>query len=342
MAAEVRLPSLPTGFRRRLLLAIPPIIVLLVLYNSTTVYVEPGEFAIKQIYLGPSQGIQTDILGPGLHGVIPGYERLHVFPRGLHLLEFNDNTLQASADAIYAPSINIQTSEGYRVVVDVSVAYRIVDPYKLITTVGPGDLYETALIRPRSDQVLRQKLGELNAEQFYAGALRREKAYEAKELLEKELAPAGLQVWSVMVRQYAYDERYQNAIEQRKIQDQMVFKNRAEALAAAEEAEKDRVTAEGQARIAVETQRGASEVDKIDAEADLYARKRVADGDLLVELAKAESQRMENDALSAAGASNVVGLKMAAALGNVQMIVVPTDGPGAVNPLNLDSLTKGW
>ena len=342
MAVKVKLPQFLGSRVRLVVLTLVALVGLVIFYNSVTVYVKPGEFAVRQVYVGPGQGIQSEVIGPGLHAVITGYERLHVLPRTLQLLEFNDDRVQASAEAAYAPSINIQTSEGYRVVVDITVAYRIVDPYKVVTTVGPGTLYETSLVRPRSDQVLRQKLGELNAEQFYSGPLRRQKAYEARVLLEQELPPAGIQVWNVMVRHYHYDERYQQAIEQRKIQDQTVFKNRAEALASVEEAEKNRVEAEGKARVDVETQRGESDVKKINAEADLYARKRVAEGDLLVELAKAEAKRMENDALTAAGASNVVGLKMADALNNVQVIIIPTDGPGSTNPLDLDNLTRGW
>jgi regulator of protease activity HflC (stomatin/prohibitin superfamily) len=190
--------------------------------------------------------------------------------------------------------------------------------------------------------VLRQKLGELDAEQFYEGTLRRQKALEARDLLGEELAASGIQVWNVMVREYRYDDRYQEAIEQRKIQDQTVFKNRAEALAAQEEAEKNRVAAEGQAIVDVEKERGSAEVRMIDAEADLYSRKRGAEGDMLVALARAEAKKLENDALSAAGASNVVGLRMAEALQNTKVIVVPTDGPNAVNPLDLERLLREW
>ena len=317
-------------------------VVSVVMANAFAVYVRPYEFAVRQVYFGPGQGMQAQIYGPGLHLVIPGYEQFHVFPRNLRILEFNDETALASEEASYAPSINIQTSEGYRVVVDVTIAYRILDPYKVIMAVGPGNIYETSLVRTRADPVLRQKLGELDAQQFYEGSLRRQKAIEARDLLASELDEKGIQVWSVMIRHYRYDERYQEAIEQRKIQDQTVFKNRAEALAATEGAEKNRVGAEGQAIVDVEKMRGTSEVRKIEAEADLYARKRIAEGDLLVELAKAEAKRMEGDAMSAAGASNIVGLEMAAALENTKVIIVPTDGPNAVNPLDLERLVKGW
>lgn len=318
------------------------LVVLTVAYNANTTSIDPSEMAVRQVYIGPGQGVQDKVYGPGVHLVIPGYEKLHVFPRKLQVLEFNDNQLQASDEATNAPSIHIQTSEGYRVIVDVSVLYRIVDPYKVITAVGPGAAYESRLVRPRAETVLRQTLGQLDAEQFYQGTLRRQKSWEARDLLSKELEPDGIAIWAVLVRHYSYDERYQDAIENRKIQDQMVFKNRAEAIAAQEEAEKNRVLAAGQAIVDVEKERGNAEIQKINADADLYARKKNADGDLLVQLAEAEAKRLQNDALSAAGASNVVGLEMADAIQQTKVIIVPTDGSNAVNPLDLDRLIQGW
>lgn len=315
-----------------------------VLYAMFTTDVAPDEFAVRQVYLGGegTRGIRDDIYGPGLHFVMPGYERLHKFPRGMQLLEFNDNDITTSDTSLVAPSIRIQTSEGYQVTVDVTIAYRIVDPVNVIKSVGPGNLYESSLMIPRSDKFLRQKLGELNAEEFYSGPLRREKAEEARRMLAADIGSAGIQVWNVMVRHYTYDSRYQEAIEQRKIQDQTVFKNRAEAVSASREAEKNRVLAEGSAGIEVEKERGRSEVKKIRADADLYYRQRLAEADLLVALAEAEGTRLENEALQVAGASNMVGLKMAEVVENAQIIVVPTDGPGGVNPLDLDDLIRGW
>jgi regulator of protease activity HflC (stomatin/prohibitin superfamily) len=314
----------------------------LFLYVAFTTYIPPNELAVRQVYVGPGKGMHEELYGPGLYFVMPGYERLHRFPRDMWLLEFNDSKISASETATVQPAIRIQTSEGYQVTVDVAIAYRVVDPYKTIRAVGPGQLYESALMIPRSDKVLRQKLGQLNAEDFYSGDLRRRKAEEARTLLAEELESAGIQIWSVMVRHYNYDQRYQDAIEQRKIQDQTVFKNRAEAVSAVREAEKNRVLAEGQAIVDVEKQRGEGEVQKIDADADLYYRQKVAEGNLMVALAEAEGTRLENAALQAAGASNLVGLEMAKALQGAKVIVVPTDGASGKNPLNLDSMLTGW
>ena len=316
----------------------------IVVYFSLTVRVGADEFAVRQVFLGPSQGVQEGTYGPGLHFVIPGYERLHVYSRELQSLELVNSTSVSAVrtDAYQGSSISIQTSEGYRVDVDVSVLYRVVDPYSVLTQVGPGRLYVTSVVVPRSDKILRQTLGQLNAEEFYSDRLRVMKAEEARALLEEEFSPLGIQVWSVLIREYRYDERYQQAIEDRKIQDQTVFKNQAEAIAASRDAERERVVAEGKATIQVELERGRAEVRRIKAEADRYYRERVAEGNKLVELARAEGDRLENEALQVAGASNIVGLEMAEALTGAEVIVVSTTGAGGVNPLDLDSLIQGW
>ena len=121
-----------------------------------TTNVKPNEFAIRQILLGPNKGISTELLGPGLHLVFHPTSGCTPTAAKFKILDFNDNLDQASTLGKYAPSIRIQTSEGYQVTVDVTVAYRITDPYKVITNVGLGKLYETALVRPRADRYLRR------------------------------------------------------------------------------------------------------------------------------------------------------------------------------------------
>jgi regulator of protease activity HflC (stomatin/prohibitin superfamily) len=317
---------------------------------SLTQKVASEEVGVLQVYFGPNKGVHKELYGPGLHMVVPGYERLHVFPRDLQVLDLNDQEIawvereggSFPADYKLAPSIRIQTSEGYQVTVDVTMLYRVVDPYAVVTKVGAGRIYETKVVARRADKILRQTLGRLDAEDFYDDHRRMIAAEEARDLLKKDLAEWGIQVFAVLLRDYIYDERYQEAIEQRKIQDQKVFKNKAEAVAANREAEKNRTLAEGKATIDVEIERGRSEVRKIRADADLYYRQRLAEGDLKVALAEAEGTRLENAALQSAGASNMVGLRMAEALDGTQVIVVSTTGPGAVNPLDLEQLIEGW
>lgn len=342
------LPTVRAG-RRALWVVLPAVLVACAaLWFVFAQPIEADQVGVRQIYLGPNKGVQDgDPVGPGLHLVIPGYERLHVFPRDMQTLDFNDTEREAAKrrlgeDYRWAPSIRIQTSEGYQVTVDVTVLYRVTDPQVVLTKVGSGRLFETEVVQRRADKILRQVLGALNAEAFYDDAVRIAKVAEAREALQGEVGEWGITIFDVLLREYSYDARYQEAIEQRKIQDQRVFKNQAESAAASRRAEKDRVIAEGRARIQVEGERGRSEVRRIAAEADRYYREKIAQGDLLVALAEAEGTELENQALRAVGAANLVGLQMAEVLDGVDIIIVPTTGPGAVNPLDLDALVGGF
>ena len=87
----------------------------------------------------------------------------------------------------------------------------------------------------------------------------------------------------------------------------------------------------------VELEKGQAYVTKKRAEKDLYFRKKTAEANLLVKLAEAEKVRLKNEALRGKGAERMVGLKMADVYKGLDVIILPSDGPTAVNPLNLDS-----
>jgi regulator of protease activity HflC (stomatin/prohibitin superfamily) len=340
-------PGTPGARRTRVLWLLISILVVFVFgYNACTTYVRPGEAGVKQIKFGMGKGIEPVIYGVGLHYVGVG-ETMHKFPTRLQALELTNSRSESAGLGDVeghrtSSAINIQTSEGYNVRVDATVLYRISDPLKVMSAIGPGRVFEDSAVIPRATQDLRRTLGELDAEDFYRGTKRMEKAREAQVQLSAELKDKGIEVVQVFVRKYVYDQRYQNAIEQRKIQDQTVYKNEAEAKSATAAAARNKIVAEGAAAVQVELSRGEAEVKKLEAEADLYRRKRAADGDLLVKLADAQGTELQNQALRGVGSENMVGLRMAEALRNTQVIVLPTDGEGGTNPLDLRSMLKRW
>src|SRR4029079_6023060 len=136
-----------------------------------------------------SAGIKNERYGPGLHFVTAGVERLHLFPSDLQVMSFSDSSSEMSRAVRNAPAIKVQTSDGYNVVLDVSVLYRIVDPYRVFTEAGPGRAFENKLVVPRANRILRKTLGELNSEEFYAGPKRIEKSRAAQTQLAVELEP---------------------------------------------------------------------------------------------------------------------------------------------------------
>ncbi len=311
-------------------------------WNACFSYVRPGQWGVKQVVFGAKQGVHAEIYPPGLHLLTPGAERMHLFSADLQVLEMSDSAAPSAhiPNLRQVPALKIQTSEGYTVSVDVTVLYRIEDAHQVMTQIGPGRLYEDSVVIPRAEQQLRRTFGELDAEEFYKGDTREKAADQAQKLLSEELTTRGIKVTHVLVRQYRYDSRYQAAIEGRKIQDQTVFKNQAEAQAAQAEAEKNRIVAEGAANVATESARGEAEVQKLRSEAELYRRTKAAEGELIVRLAKAQGIELENKALRGQGSENMVGLRMAETLRGVEVLVLPSDGEGGTNPLDLNQMLR--
>jgi regulator of protease activity HflC (stomatin/prohibitin superfamily) len=295
---------------------------------------------VKQVYYGSGAGIKKELYGPGLHFVTAGVERLYLFPRDLEVVNFSDSHSEVSQNQKSAPSVKLLTSDGYSVGLDVTILYRIDDAYKVFTEAGPGKAYEDKLVVPRADRILRKTLGELNAEQFYAGPKRIEKSKVAHDQLAEELKAYGIALEALLVRRYVYDQKYQALIEGRKVKDQTVFWRQAEANAEIEKRKRDTIIAEGAAAAKTELERGAAEVQKLRASANLYERQQASAGKLLVETAEATGIKLESDALQTAGAENVVGLKMAEVLRGVRVLVLPSDGKDGLNPLDVGELMK--
>jgi regulator of protease activity HflC (stomatin/prohibitin superfamily) len=230
---------LRTGFFRT---AILPILVLILLVKvlmwTCLTYVGPAEFGIKVVrvpVLG-ARGVHKEVYKAGFHLVLKPFdiEKVYIFPKDLQVLDLTGAREEAAREARVSKAAHIQTSDGFFVDVDVSILYNITDPYLVFTRLGIGRLFETNGIVPRAEPVLKQTLGELTTEEFYNSPLRTEKVQLAKDLLNRDLIQYGLNVDNVVVRYFRYTDEIQKNIEEKKLKDQLVFKNQAEGRAASE------------------------------------------------------------------------------------------------------------
>lgn len=307
-------------------------------------YVEPYEYGIKEVKIGVNRGVQQKVYTAGYAFLIPfGMERMHVFPRNVMALEltaFPEEKTKNMTSRYFVKEAKIQTSDGFYVDVDVTILYKIVDPYKLITTLGPGELFLQGGILPKAEPILKQAFGELTTEDFYNSPLRTEKSLKARDLLDAELEPKGIKVDHVLVRYFKYSDEIQRNIEDKKLQDQLVFRNQAEAKAAIEGATLARVTQEGEMIVKVALEGGKAYKVKREAERDLYTRQRKAEGDLQVKLAEAKRAELKRTGLQGVGADRMVAMKMAEVLQGLETIVVPSGGESGFNPLDLSQVLE--
>lgn len=300
------------SFALKLLLIVSP---LLFLRACLVTYVAPDQIGMRQIAFGPNKGLQKTLVRAGYRRQIAGYEKIQTFPRNIQLIEFTSDEGERGADHRTVGAINVPTVDGYPVAVDLTVIYRVADPFLVVSRFGFGRAYEDNVVIRLTDPAVKQHLGELRAEEFYRDQ-RLAKAQALKTELAARFKENGIQLADVLIRQYDYPETFQSLTEQKKIQDQSVLTNRALAKQAEVDTRLRQTAAQGQNLINIKTAEFQAEITGINAQRDLYERSRHAEADLLVRKAEAQGTELINRAMEGAGSDKLLRLRKGLALLN--------------------------
>jgi regulator of protease activity HflC (stomatin/prohibitin superfamily) len=309
-----------SGRLRRLALPVLVVVVPLLFVRACMItYVPPDRIGMRQVAFGPAKGLAKEPVRPGYRREISGYETIRTFPGDLQVVEFANNPQESSSGSVSGSrshaAVKVPTVDGYPVDVDVTVLYRISDPYRVVSKFGFGNAYEEAVVVRFTDPLLKQFLGELLAEQFYASErLRRVAAL--KHELALRFAENGLALVDVLVSQYTYPATFQDLTEQKTIQDQSVLTNRALGRQAEVQTRLNQVASEGQNLIRVKSAEFAAQITGINANRELYERQKRAEADLLVRSAEASGTESINRAMEGAGSDKLLRLRRGLALLN--------------------------
>lgn len=299
------------GLLLKLLLVISP---LLFLRGCVITYVAPDQIGLRQVAFGPNKGLQKSLVRPGYRRQLRGYETIRTFPRDIQVIEFTNSAAEGGSHRTVS-AINVPTVDGYPVAVDVTVVYRIADPFLVVSKFGFGRAYEDNVVIRFTDPYVKQYLGELRAEEFY-----RDRRLLQAALLKRELAARfkenGVHLADVLIRQYTYPETFQGLTEQKKIQDQSVLTNRALAKQAEVETRLKQMAAQGENLIKVKTAEFQAQITALNAQRDLYERTKHAEADLLVRKAESQGTEMTNRAMEGAGSDKLLRLRKGLALLN--------------------------
>lgn len=296
----------------KLLLLLAP---LLVFRGCFLTYVAPDQIGVRQVAFGPNKGLQKKIISSGYRRQIRGYETVRTFPRDLQIIDFTNNTAERSRDHRTVNAINVPTVDGYPVAVDVTVMYRVADPFLVVSKSGFGRGYEDNVVIRFTDPIVKQFLGELRAEEFYRDQ-RLAKARDLKTALSERLTAHGLRLTDVIIRQYDYPDTFQALTEQKKLQDQSVLTNRALAKQAEVETRLKLAAQQGENAINFRTAEFQAQITDLNAQRALYERSKHAEADLLVRKAEASGTEMMNRAMEGAGSDKLLRLRKGLALLN--------------------------
>ena len=335
--------SKPPGCAGWLFLLLLVLVVGVVLYFSLN-FVAPKQVGLRVVKEG--LGIWTEgpaaakPLPPGWHPILPWFQEFPKYDKSIQKFEMTDQS-----GGIRTPdhaAIEIRTSDGYRVKVDITILYHVLEGKANLLPAhykNDQDIRDIG-IKGICPGILQNKLSELEkAEDFYSSDLRVQKAQAAVAEMNQVFAPRGLQVLEVLIRDFQFPEQYEEAILRKVLADQLQQVQEALTRAAAAEAVWKRIIAEGDRDAEAERARGTAEAQRLDAEADKVRVERAAEGDRRILEAQAQGRGQITSALAGRGGKAFVGMEYARTLEGVDLIVLPT-GPGGVNPLDVEQMLK--
>ncbi|MFM7202689.1 MAG: SPFH domain-containing protein [Myxococcota bacterium] len=240
--------------------------------------------------------------------------------------------------------LEFKTRDGNDVAVDVTVIYRLIpsEAPKVLQSVGRSDQEIKELImRPLARSLTRDVLNELSSEDVYAGK-KFQAAERARNVLDAALKPYGLTCDNVMLSDHRFHERYQKAINDKKVFDQQVntSKSATENLKREWEAKLEATKGEVERMIAAET--GRAQQLQLEADAHYVSRQKAAEAILAEKRAKAEGVTKLNSALAGAGGRVMVKRKIASALKGKKIVLLPGGSEMGLQKLDVNELLKAY
>jgi regulator of protease activity HflC (stomatin/prohibitin superfamily) len=322
------------------------LVVLLVFWSSCTARVAPNEWGVVQNQFGSKVGIEDRAYGPGLYFTLPG-TTFHTFSREIHELEASydqDESMRKATDARaraavsryfeerqrvlgnetdrVVDALNVQTSDGYAVLADISLLYSISNPVKVARDFGWGNTYVDAFVLNTFRNGVLTTLGKMNAESFYDEKARILAVAEAEGLLRDRFKERGFEVHRLLLRNYRYANTYEKSLHDKKVAVQLAVKNEKERLVNEEKAKLQQIESQGNARITIAESEINAQIARVQGEAQLYEAQVHAKADREIKVAEAEAKRLKAEALAAGGSRYVVGLETAKMFDSIQGAVM--------------------
>jgi regulator of protease activity HflC (stomatin/prohibitin superfamily) len=290
------------------------------------------EVGVRTVKLGvfTKKGVEDKAYPPGSTYIfLPFVNDWHTFDTKLQNLEMT--LTPTSGDRKARDDLLFKTIDGNDIGLDVIIAYRIDPskaPYILQYVARDNKTLREKIVRTVARSKPRDIFGELKTEEFYVAEKREAKAQIAKEVLQEILGPMGIIVERVLTKDYRFNPEYQKAIEDKKVADQRVEKNRSAQHAALEEYKRKLEEAKGEVNKLVANVDGEYRRAKIETDAYFEKQSLLAQATRAEGIAEAEGIRKMNKALTGTGGEALVKLRIADALQDKKIVLLPVSEGG--------------
>jgi len=307
----------------------------------------------KKFSLVGETGVENKVYSPAsMYFFMPFINDWHTFDTKLQNLEMVYE--RGRGDRRTRDDLLFKTIDGNDISLDVIIAYRIdADraPYILQNVAVDNRTLRDKVVRTVARSKPRDIFGELTTEEFYVADKRELQAQRAKDILQEMLGPMGVVVEKVLTKDYRFNQEYQKAIEDKKVADQQVQKNRSAQHAALEEYLRKLEEAKGEVNKMVADADGVYRKAKIEADVYFEKQKLLAEAIRAEGIAEAKGIQEMNNALAGTGGEAFVKLQIAEALQGKKIMLLPvseggmnlktTDINQLINTMGVKSLSKG-
>jgi regulator of protease activity HflC (stomatin/prohibitin superfamily) len=315
--------------------------------DSTEVGVRTRKFT-----LWGEKGVENKTYAPGSTYIfLPFINDWHTFDTKLQNLEMVFES--GRGDRRSRDDLLLKTIDGNDISLDVIIAYRLdadKAPHILQHVADNDRALREKIVRTVARSKPRDIFGELATEEFYVADKREHQSQRAKQVLQEILGPLGITVEKVLTKDYRFNQEYQKAIEDKKVADQQVQKNRSAQHAALEEYKRKLEEAKGEVNKLIADADGTYRRAKIEADVFYEKQKLLAEAIKAEGVAEAKGIEEMNKALAGSGGEAFVKLRIAEAMQGKRIMLLPvseggmnlktTDINQLINTLGLRSLAE--
>ena len=289
----------------------------------------PNEVGVKVWKWPVKKVVETPYESGVTHFYLPLLNEFYLFSTKLQNMEMTYDPSRGDVRA--RDDLLFKTIDGNDISLDVIISWRIIPekaPYVLQFVARNNEGIKDSIVRTVVRSRPRDIFGELKTEDFYVADKREEKALNAKKILNEILNPFGIVVERVSTKDYRFNEAYQKAIEDKKVADQLVEKNRSAAKAVIEEYLKKLADAQGEVNQMVAEADGMYKQAVI--EADAYYEKQSMIAEAITAEGEAEAKGITelNKALAGKGGEILAKLELARALKGKKILLLPVSEGG--------------
>ncbi|BBO80887.1 membrane protein [Desulfosarcina ovata subsp. sediminis] len=284
----------------------------------------------RKLVFFSSKGVEDQVYAPGAtYFFLPFINDWDVFDTKLQNLEMTYSKVRG--DRRSQDDLVFKTTDGNDISLDVIIAYRIdasKAPYILQYVARDDVTLRDTIVRTVARSKPRDIFGELKTEAFYVAEARETQSNKAKDALQQILGPMGIVVEKVLTNDYRFNPEYTKAIEDKKVADQQVEKNKSAQHAATEEYKRKLEEAKGEVNKMVADADGQYLKDKIEADVYQEQQQLLAKAIRAEGIADAKGIQEMNSALAGSGGETIVKLRIAEALQGKRIMLLPVSEGG--------------